>query len=62
MADKLLTYAELLALHKGYNTISLTVEINNTSAQRLYQKQCYDYVDETGEDDIKVYKMRKYLG
>lgn len=61
IAKNLLTYAEQLALHKGYDIISLTVEINNTSAQRLYQKQGYDYVGEIGEGDIKVYKMRKYL-
>lgn len=57
----LLEYAEQLALHKGYTKISLTVEIKNTTAQRLYAKQGYKVIGQSGNNHAKVYKMRKMI-
>lgn len=61
IGKKLLTYAEQLAVNKGYQAISLTVEVDNTSAQRLYEKQGYSRIGQSGEGDVQVYKMRKQL-
>lgn len=57
----LLEYAEQLALHKGYTKISLTVEIENTTAQRLYAKQGYKIIGQSGNNHAQVYKMRKMI-
>ena len=57
----LLEYAEQLALHKGYTKISLTVEVENTTAQRLYAKQGYKIIGQSGNNHAQVYKMRKMI-
>ncbi|MDW8543327.1 GNAT family N-acetyltransferase [Staphylococcus sp. KG4-3] len=57
----LLEYAEQLALHKGYTKISLTVEVENTTAQRLYTKQGYKVIGQSGNNHVQVYKMRKMI-
>ncbi|MGW7977148.1 N-acetyltransferase [Staphylococcus xylosus] len=57
----LLEYAEQLALHKGYTKISLTVEVENTTAQHLYAKQGYKVIGQSGNNHAQVYKMRKMI-
>ncbi|XCC81339.1 GNAT family N-acetyltransferase [Staphylococcus xylosus] len=57
----LLEYAEQLALHKGYTKISLTVEVENTTTQRLYVKQGYKIIGQSGTNHVQVYKMRKMI-
>lgn len=57
----LLEYAEQLALHKGYTKISLTVEVENITAQHLYAKQGFKIIGQSGNSNAKVYKMRKMV-
>lgn len=57
----LLEYAEQLAVHKGYTKISLTVAVENTTAQRLYTQQGYKVIGQSGGNHAKVYKMRKTI-
>ncbi|PKI04696.1 GNAT family N-acetyltransferase [Staphylococcus xylosus] len=57
----LLEYAEQLAVHKGYTKISLTVAVENTTAQRLYTQQGYEVIGQSGGNHAKVYKMRKTI-
>lgn len=61
LGQKLLTYAEQLALNKNFKHISLTVDVDNVPAQRLYEKQGYQFIGETGQGDYQLYKMRKPL-
>ncbi|WP_436959671.1 GNAT family N-acetyltransferase [Staphylococcus xylosus] len=57
----LLEYAEQLAVHKDYTKISLTVAVENTTAQRLYAKQGYKIIGQSGNNHAQVYKMRKMI-
>lgn len=57
----LLEYSEQLAVHKGYTKISLTVAVENTTAQRLYTQQGYEVIGQSGGNHAKVYKMRKMI-
>ncbi len=61
LGQKLLTYAEQLALNKNFTHISLTVDVEKVPAQRLYKKQGYQFIGETGQGDYQYYKMRKSL-